>query len=182
VPAIVDKIAREFHCLRFDSGYSWILCVEEPVQQQQMNAGFTILLAEDNEDDVFLLKTALDQAGIGHPIQTVTDGEKAISYLKGENEYADRSCYSMLYFFLLDIKMPRKNNLEVLGWMRGNGDNGLKRLPVIIMSTSNMQEDIDRAYELGVNAYLVKPHAFDDLVKVLKTTTEFWTGAAHPQV
>jgi len=66
--------------------------------------------------------------------------------------------------------------------MRGNGDNGLKRLPVIIMSSSNMQEDIDRAYELGVNAYLVKPHAFDDLVKVLKTTTEFWTGAAHPQI
>ena len=118
-----------------------------------MNAAFTILLAEDNEDDVFLLKTALGKAGISHPIQAVTDGDKAIAYLKGENEYADRSRYPMPHLFLLDIKMPRKNGLEVLGWMRGNGDNGLKRLPVIIMSTSNMQEDIDRAYELGVNAY-----------------------------
>ncbi len=148
-----------------------------------MNAAFTILLAEDNEDDVFLLKTALGKAGISHPIQAVTDGEKAISYLKGENEYADRSRYPMPHLFLLDIKMPLKNGLEVLAWLRSNSDNGLKRLPVIIMSASDIQQDIDRAYELGVNAYLVKPNAFEDLMRVLKTTSEFWTGmAAHPQI
>jgi DNA-binding NarL/FixJ family response regulator len=76
--------------------------------------------------------------------------------------------------------MPKKNGLEVLEWVRRNG-GGIKLLPVIIMSSSSIQPDIDHAYQLGVNAYLVKPTAFDELVETLKSTTEFWKDfVAHP--
>ena len=148
-----------------------------------MDKDFTILLAEDNETDVLLIKRALQGAGIHSRMEVVTDGEEAIAYLRGENQYADRRQYPMPNLVLLDIKMPRKNGLEVLEWLRTSEQRGLNRLPVIIMSASSLQADIDRAYDLGVNAYLMKPAAFGELVGTMRKTAEFWKDTAeHPSV
>ena len=144
---------------------------------------FTILLAEDEESDAWLVQRALNWGDIHNPIQVVRDGAEAIAYLRGDEQFADRQRFPLPKLLLLDIKMPRKTGLEVLQWVRENEENGLNRLPIIIMSSSNLQRDIDRAYELGVNAYLVKPNAFKDLVEALKTTTHFWKDtAAHPKI
>lgn len=148
-----------------------------------MDNDFTILLAEDEMDDVFFLKSALAAANIFNPVNVVRDGEEAIQYLQGEDKFADRALFPLPKVALLDVKMPKQTGLEVLAWIRHNENEGLKRLPVIIMSNSNLQEDIDLAYQLGVNAYLIKPRAFAELVKVLKKTTEFWRDtAAHPEI
>jgi CheY-like chemotaxis protein len=148
-----------------------------------MNKNFTILLAEDSEDDVWLVKRALNWADIHNPVHIVHDGQEAIDYLAGKNGFADRQRYPLPQLALLDIKMPRKDGLEVLDWLRNDAEEGLSRLPVIIMSSSNRQEDIDRAYQAGVNAYLVKPNAFNELVDALKTTTDFWKDTvAQPRL
>ena len=145
-----------------------------------MDEDFVILLAEDDVNDALLVERALSRAGIHNPIMIVRDGQEAIDYLEGKGPFADRKNFPLPTLALLDIKMPKKNGLEVLEWVRHNG-GGLKLLPVIIMSSSSIQEDIDRAYQLGVNAYLVKPTAFDELVETLKTTTDFWKDfVAHP--
>ena len=146
-----------------------------------MDEDFVILLAEDDVNDAWLVERALFRAGILNPVMVVRDGQEAIDYLKGKGPFADRTHFPLPTLALLDIKMPKKNGLEVLGWVRRNGGGGLKLLPVIIMSSSSIQQDIDRAYQLGVNAYLVKPTAFDELVGTLKATTEFWKDfVAHP--
>jgi len=145
-----------------------------------MDEDFVILLAEDDVNDALLVERALSRADIQNPVMVVRDGQEAIDYLKGKGPFADRKNFPLPTLALLDIKMPKKNGLEVLEWVRHNG-GGLKLLPVIIMSSSSIQEDIDRAYQLGVNAYLVKPTAFDELVETLKTTTDFWKDfVAHP--
>jgi CheY-like chemotaxis protein len=143
---------------------------------------FVILLAEDDPNDVVLVQRALGSAGIDQ-VRVVQDGEEAIDFLTAQNDYADRERHPLPALALLDIKMPKTTGLEVLAWLRKNSDHRLKRLPVIIMSSSGEQKDIDYAYELGVNAYLVKPHAFSELVEVLRTTTDFWRDtAAHPRI
>jgi CheY-like chemotaxis protein len=145
-----------------------------------MDEDFVILLAEDDVNDALLVERALSRADIHNPIMVVRDGQEALDYLEGIGPFADRKNFPLPSLALLDIKMPRKNGLEVLEWIRHNV-GGLKLLPVIIMSSSSIQADIDRAYQLGVNAYLVKPTAFNELVETLKTTTEFWKDfVAHP--
>ena len=146
-----------------------------------MGDPFVILLAEDDENDAWLVKRALSRGDIHNPVMVARDGQEAIDYLEGTGPFADREQFPLPTIVLLDIKMPKKNGLEVLEWIRRNGGGGLKLLPVIIMSSSSIQEDIDRAYQLGVNAYLVKPTAFDELVETLKATTEFWKDfVSHP--
>jgi len=148
-----------------------------------MTDDFTILLAEDNEDDAWLVKRALNWGDIHNPVHVVQDGAEAIAYLRGDREYSDREQFPIPKLAMLDIKMPIVSGLKVLEWIRTSSQDGLKRLPVIIMSSSDSQKDIDRAYELGVNAYLIKPHAFRNLVSVLQSTTEFWKDiAAHPHI
>lgn len=152
-------------------------------ERKSVHEVFTILLAEDSEHDAYLVKRALNRADIHSPIQVVSDGEEAVDYLEGKHKYADRQQYPLPTIALLDIKMPKKTGLEVLKWLRHNANDGLRRLPVIIMSSSSSQKDIDTAYELGVNAYLVKPHGFNQLIETLKTTTVFWKDTvAHPEI
>lgn len=147
-----------------------------------MSDDFVILLAEDEPNDVELVQLALKSVGINR-VQVVRDGEEVVDYLAAKKKYANRGQNPFPALALLDIKMPKMTGLEVLEWLRGRHNPRLRRLPVIIMSSSSEQKDIDRAYELGVNAYLVKPHAFSELVDVLKATTDFWRDiAAHPRV
>jgi CheY-like chemotaxis protein len=124
------------------------------------------LLAEDSQNDVFLMQQAFKKAGLPNPIQVVSDGQEAISYLKGEGRYSDRAQYPLPMAVLLDLKMARMNGFEVLEWVRKQPN--LKRVVVIILTASNRSSDADRAYDLGANFYLTKPGKFEDLVETTK--------------
>lgn len=137
----------------------------------------SILLAEDNEDDVFLLRRAMTKARVINPLQVVPDGEQALSYLKGEGIYGDRKKYPFPSLLLLDIKMPRMNGLEVLSAVRR--DPLLKRLVVIFLTSSNQQRDINEAFDLNANSYLVKPAGTDRMTNVLETVKSYWLALNH---
>jgi CheY-like chemotaxis protein len=123
-----------------------------------------VLYAEDDESDVFLVKHALKRAGFVHPLQVVQNGQQALDYLAGNGEFADRTRYPMPCVVLLDIKMPRMTGLDVLKWVRHQP--GLAGLVVIIFTSSHHEPDVERAYRLGANAFLVKPSDADELLEV----------------
>src|SRR5207302_4985587 len=117
------------------------------------NDQFTVLLVEDDLNDIFLVKRAFKKARISNPLQVVTDGVEAIRYLQGEGRFGDRHSHPLPRLIVMDIKMPRKTGFEVLEWIKKDGV--LKRIPVIIVSSSDETADINKAYELGANAYMV---------------------------
>ncbi len=131
-----------------------------------------ILLVEDNADDALLLRRALHKANLANPLQVVGDGEQAVAYLAGEGRYADRVTYPLPVLVLLDLKLPRKSGLEVLEWIRQQP--GLKRLRVVILTSSKEAADINRAHELGANSDLVKPGTFDALIEMVKAVDLYW--------
>jgi len=131
-----------------------------------MTTAWTILHIEDDPNDVLLMKHACRAANLGCEVEFVSDGEVAVAYLKGEDPYGDRQQYPLPDLLLLDLKMPRKTGFEVLEWIRKQST--LRRLLVFIFTSSRHQDDINRAYELGANGYLVKPVGFDLLVEELK--------------
>src|SRR5271154_5315461 len=121
----------------------------------------SLLVAEDDDNDVFFIQRAFKQAEIVNPVHRVRDGEEAIAYLRGEGKYADRAQYPLPGLMLLDLKMPRKNGFEVIAWTRQQP--GIRRLPIAVLSSSREEPDINRAYDTGANTYLVKPVNFEDL-------------------
>src|SRR5579863_4053371 len=131
-----------------------------------------ILLAEDNEDDIFLLERAFKKAKLTNPLRIVSDGEQTLAYLKGEGIYADRKEYPFPALLLLDIKMPRMNGLEVLSVIRN--DPKLRRLVVIVLTASNLDQDVNRAFDLQANSYLVKPSDTDGMVETLDKVKAYW--------
>ena len=138
-----------------------------------MNAnGSTILLVEDNPDDVLLVRRAFQKAGVGNPIVALEHGDEAIAYLGGTGAYTDRHRYPLPALVLLDLKLPRRSGLEVLAWVRQH--EGLKRMPVVVLTSSRDEGDINRAYDLGANSYLVKPVAFDDLLRLVRSLEGYW--------
>ena len=131
-----------------------------------------ILLAEDDSGDIFLMKRAMDKASVSHPLNVVRNGEEAIHYLQGEGQYADRKAHPFPSILLLDLNMPKKSGFEVLEWIRSHAE--LNRLPVVILSTSNQEQDVRKAYDLGANSYLTKPSNFDNLVEMVKMVEANW--------
>ena len=132
----------------------------------------TILVAEDDIDDAFFLQRAFQKAGVSTSLQFVKDGQEAIDYLDGEGDFTDRAAYPTPDLLLLDLKMPRINGFQVLEWVRQQP--ALKRLPVIIFSSSDEGKDINHAYDLGANSYLLKPHSSEDLIKVAQKLKMYW--------
>lgn len=130
------------------------------------------MLVEDDPNDVVLIRRAFSKANISNPLQVVDDGEMAVNYLSGSGNYSNRALYPIPILVLLDLKMPRKSGLEVLQWIRQHEQ--LKRLPVIILTSSRENADIDRAYEIGVNSYLVKPVTFDALLGLVTIVRDYW--------
>src|SRR3954469_23730241 len=106
-----------------------------------------ILLVEDEPNDVFLIDRAFQKCGFQHRLHTVNDGEQAVAYLGGAGEFADRRQHPVPSLMLLDLKLPRRTGLEVLAWLRSRHDS-LKRLPVVVLSSSRQSSDVNRAYEL----------------------------------
>ena len=132
----------------------------------------TILIVEDNPTDVMLIRRGLDKARVANPIQVVNDGDAAVDYLSGVGAYVDRRQFPLPILMLLDLKLPRRSGLEVLEWLRTQ--ETLKRLPVVALTSSQQDRDVNAAYDSGVNSYLVKPVEFDGLLEMLKTVNLYW--------
>jgi CheY-like chemotaxis protein len=130
-----------------------------------------ILIAEDDENDVFLIKRAMHQAQFENPLQVVRNGEEAIAYLKGEPPFDAREKFPIPSLVLLDLKMPRKNGFEVLEWIRQHAE--FNSLAVVVLTSSQESTDINRAYALGANSYLVKPANFLSLVDMINRLKEY---------
>jgi len=141
-----------------------------------MNVKQTILLVDDSENDLFLMRAAFKKAEFNSPLQMVQNGEEAIVYLKGEGIYQDRNQYALPAVMLLDLNMPRKNGFEVLEWVRSQP--ALKRLSVIILTASLRGEDVERAFDLGATAFLVKPATLDQLITMIRRLRD-WLEINH---
>jgi CheY-like chemotaxis protein len=138
-----------------------------------------ILLAEDHPDDVFLMRLALQQAGLPNPLFVARDGQEALDYLAGEGPYADRKRYPFPTLLLLDLKMPRINGFEVLAWLQKRPE--FDELPIVVLSNSDLEEDLRKTKELGADDYRVKPLETDNLVKMLlELHTRWLDGHSKP--
>ena len=131
----------------------------------------TILLAEDNPKDVELTLEALGEYNLANHVNVVKDGVEAMEYLRSEGKYKTRMPGNPAVV-LLDIKMPRMDGIEVLQAIRS--DPALKTLPVVMLTSSREEPDLQRSYALGANAYVVKPVDFTDFMEAVKQVGVFW--------
>lgn len=136
----------------------------------------TVLLVDDSENDMFLMRAAFEKAEFKITLQAVANGQEAISYLAGEGVYSDREKYGLPTLMILDLNMPLKNGFEVLAWVRVHPS--FTSLPVIVMTASNRQEDVKKAFDLGASAYLVKPISIQDLGEMIGCL-RFWLRINH---
>ena len=143
-----------------------------------MDATRVILVAEDSEDDVDLLKIAFRRLAIRNPLQIVTDGQQAVDYMSGIGKFSDRRQYPIPAIIFLDLKMPRKTGLEVLEWLGTHPQYRL--IPSLVFTSSSQESDIRRAYELGANSFMVKPGALDQLVESIRACLDFWNRCSIP--
>jgi CheY-like chemotaxis protein len=135
-------------------------------------SGLTVLHVDDDPNDTALLEAARRKAGVDFRLENVGDGDQAIAYLSGLGKYANRASHPWPTLVLLDLKMPRATGFEILRWIRNHPD--CKTLPVVVLSGSELQEDMRQAYLMGANSYLVKPLGFDALVTLVKSFTSVW--------
>jgi CheY-like chemotaxis protein len=131
-----------------------------------------LLLVEDNDDDAFLMRLSLKAAGVIQPLHVAEDGQQAIDYLAGRGPYADREKYPLPSVVFLDLKLPFKSGHEVLAWIRNQRD--LAQIIVLVLSSSNQPSDLEEAYRLGANSYVVKPAATEELVEWAAAFKRYW--------
>jgi CheY-like chemotaxis protein len=131
-----------------------------------------VLLVEDDPDDVLLTQIAFERARLANPLGVVRDGEEAIAYLSGAGQYADRNKFPLPILLLLDLKMPRVNGFQVLEWLNKHPE--LNTIPVAIMTASDDDPDVKRAFELGAHSYLVKPPDAIALLNLVKRLHAYW--------
>ena len=137
-----------------------------------MTTNRAILLVEDNEDDVFLMKRALKGANVVNPLYVVDDGQEALDYLGGVGKFADRTNYPLPVVVFLDLKLPYISGHDVLAWTRRQKE--LESLVVIVLTSSNEASDLNRCYALGANSYLVKPPTPDQLEDLARAFKWYW--------
>ncbi|HTG44487.1 MAG TPA: response regulator [Verrucomicrobiae bacterium] len=137
-----------------------------------MTTSGAILLVEDNEDDVFLMKRALQAAGIINPLHVAEDGEQAVQYLSGQARFADREKFPIPAIVFLDLKLPLKRGLDVLAWIRQQED--FANIVVVVLTSSNEPADLKQAYKLGANSYVVKPPTAAQLMELAKAFKWYW--------
>ena len=125
-----------------------------------------ILVTEDNPDEAYILQIMCSRAKLPHKLRVVEDGEQAIAWLNGDGQYSDRQAFPLPDILLLDLKLPIKNGFEVLEWVRGQ--TKLSALPVVILTSSDMPTDVQRARELGATHYFVKSSQLQEIIEFLK--------------
>lgn len=136
-----------------------------------------ILLVEDNPNDLELSLTALHKTGLANEVIIARDGEEAMDYLFYRGQHANRPQGNPAVV-LLDIKLPKIDGLEVLGHIRNEAE--LRHLPVVLLTSSREEQDVLRGYQLGSNAYVVKPVAFPDFIKAIQDLGVFWAVINEP--
>jgi CheY-like chemotaxis protein len=132
-----------------------------------------VLLAEDDPNDVELVRRALRETNALNPVHAVGDGDQAIQYLAGEGKYADRAAHPFPALFLLDLKMPVKDGLEVLRWLHEHPDIPSK-LPVVVLSSAELPNETQMAYALDIQACIVKPLSYSALREKIRILKEYW--------
>jgi CheY-like chemotaxis protein len=137
-----------------------------------------ILLVEDRRMDVELTLDAFREARLSNTVQVASTGEQALDYLYGRGAYADRSCYPLPDLILLDLKLPGIDGLEVLRQVKST--DGLRRIPVVVLTSSRESSDRDLSYDYGVNSFLVKPITFDGFMEVVKKVDDYWLTLNMP--
>jgi CheY-like chemotaxis protein len=142
-----------------------------------MTTNGAILLIEDNEDDVFLMKRALQGAHVVNPLYVVEDGQEAVNFLGGAGKFADRDSYPLPAVVFLDLKLPYLSGHDVLAWIRQQKE--LESLVVIVLTSSNEASDLSRCYALGANSYLVKPPTPEQLEDLAKAFKWYWLKYNH---
>jgi CheY-like chemotaxis protein len=138
----------------------------------------TMLLVEDNEDDVFVFRRALKKAHFTNPLQVATDGQQAIDYLSGAGVYQDRMSYPLPFIAFLDLKLPYFSGFEILEWIRSRPE--FNSLVVIVLTSSAEEKDYHRAYALGARSYLVKPPKSEMLHDLAKSLETYWPALGQP--
>lgn len=131
-----------------------------------------LMLVEDNEDDVFLMKRALKGAGVKNPLVIAENGQVAMDYLSGTGQYGDRDRHPLPALIFLDLKLPLKSGHEVLAWIRRQKD--LEAVIVVVLSSSNEPADLNRCYQLGANSYVVKPPTTEQLLDLARSFKWYW--------
>ena len=137
-------------------------------------------LVHDHPNVQILIHRAFTQPQLSNAVHLVEDGDAAVSYLAGEGPYADRQRHPLPGLVLLDLKLPRRSGLEVLGWLRAQPVLG--RIPVVILTSSRQRDDIDRAYDLHANSYVVKPVDLPALSEVVRSAAVYWMVTNEPPV
>jgi CheY-like chemotaxis protein len=137
-----------------------------------MSRRLNVLVAEDDGNDRMLMKRAFSMANVPATFLFVVDGEETVDYLRGADQFSDRTRFPFPDLLLLDIKMPKRDGFEVLEWARGQG--GCKTLPVIIFSSSPTNEDVHRALSLGANSYLEKTVSSGGFVDMARSLNSYW--------
>jgi len=138
----------------------------------------TILLVEDSENDILLMRYAFKKARIANPVVELNDGEEAIMYLSGQGAYGDRQRYPLPCLIITDLKMPCIDGFGLLQWLQARPE--FIRVPKIVLTASAIEEDQQRAQELGACAYFVKPSGLDELVAIIREMDESWITAHCP--
>lgn len=131
-----------------------------------------LLVAEDDDTDARLLERALRRAESEFKVIRVENGDQVIAYLEGRGPYADRARYPYPWVVLLDLRMPRRDGFDVLRWRQDSPSRS--RVPVVVFTSSSLIQDVERAYALGANSYVIKPTASDRLESVVRALHEWW--------
>jgi CheY-like chemotaxis protein len=143
------------------------------------NDPFTILVVEDNAEELILLQRAFKRTGMDIAVHFVGNGEEAIDYLSGVDRFRDRASYPEPDLVIMDLKMPRKGGFEVLEWFRNLQESAL--IPIIVLTASNREADVQRAYTLGASSYFIKPTGFDEFRDMIKVVYDYWSLARRPR-
>jgi len=141
---------------------------------------FTLLLVDDDKNDLFFLSKAFRKHASVYRIQTVTSGHEAIAYIEGTGKYTDRQRYEFPSYIVTDLKMPEGDGFEILSRIRSN--RALSIIPIIMLSSSGDLDDIRMAYEFGASAYFVKPQSWEELEVLVRKIHDFWSSCEVPQV
>lgn len=136
------------------------------------NQPVVILLAEDDPDDQYLISEAFDESGMTTQLSIVEDGDELLDYLFRRGKFTDTDKWLRPTLILLDLNMPRKDGREALAEIKAHPE--LRRIPVVVLTTSQAEEDILRTYDLGVSGFITKPVKFSGLLEIMKSLSSYW--------
>lgn len=138
-----------------------------------------ILIVDDNPRDITLFQAALENCGIKWPVQIAPHSQQAIAYLRGDGAFTDRGTHPLPSIVFTDLNMPVSDGFELLSWLKDHPEQ--RQMPVVVLTTSRMENDIRRAYTLGAHSYMVKPVNFDELERMMRLAFDYWAICERPR-